>query len=279
MKTKSLISTIAAAATISLMAVNVSAADWSQASYADNDPNTVKIISQTDTGVTFTTTDTNTDTCKTKIALDKILADSADCSKAAKFEWTITYNGVSPEFKGVALSGGAYMTNANSEGYSIKPDGYDADKKPVWKNNKYSATDRLMVEEPLTANSEIVFTDTSYANIGANGIFVTISNLKVYDADGKELAQLANGKWLDENVPEETKVSVNDAEDDAPEIENTAKTTTETTVTEAPAEETTKQPVDDNTEKNVNTGDVSTTIAFGAIGLACAALVATRKRK
>lgn len=279
MKTKRLIYASAAMTAMvaaSLMAVNVSAADWSQASYADNDPNTVKMISQTDDSITFTTTATNTDICKARITLDKVLADPADYSKIAKLEWTVTYDGVTSEYKGEALSGGTYVTNTNSEGYSIKPDDYDADENPIWSSSKYVATDRLDVKDPLVENGEIVFMDWSYADIGAYGITVTISDFKIYDADGGEITQLANGAWLDENVPEENTTDAADTAEDAPDEENTV---TETETADETAAETETQPVNDNIEENANTGNAGTSIAFGALGLAFGAIIAARKRK
>lgn len=278
MKTKKLFSTISAcalaAALCGTMAITVAAADWSQASYADNDPNTVKMISQTNTSITFTTTDTNTDICKARITLDKVLENPEDYSKIAKVEWKITYAGVTPDFKGEALSGGTYVTNTNSEGYSIKPDEVDANDNPVWKNDVYTTTDKLDVTAPLEKDGEIVFMDWSFADIGAAGITVTISDFKMFDASGNEIAQLGNNEWA-EGIPND------ELEDlDENDVSNTSDDLEETTteiVTQPPVG--TEQVTNDNIVANANTGNPGAAIAGAVASLAAVGIILTKKRK
>lgn len=189
----------ACSAIMATMGVSVSAADWSQASYADNDPNTVKIISADANGVTFTTTDLQTDICKARITLDKILKNPDDYSKIAKMTWNVTYEGVTPDFvtEGGALSGGTYATNKNSEGYNIKAEEAE-DGSFIWEDKVYTTTDSVTFDEGETPekDGEMVFMDWSFANIGSQNIKVTVSDLKIFDKDGNEIEQLGYGEYV-----------------------------------------------------------------------------------
>lgn len=193
---KKLMSIAAVAAAMSIMAGSVSAADWTQTSYADNDPATVKIMSADADSVTFTTSETSTDICKARITLEKILKNPADYAKIAKMEWTVTYKGVSPAYTGTALAGGTYVTNVNSVGYKINADSVDeAGEHGTWNNSEYTITDSLDVVNPLVENGELVFMDWSFNDIGGAGITVTISDLKIFDASGAEIEQLGYGEF------------------------------------------------------------------------------------
>ena len=262
MKAKRFISTIAALAAASAMAVTVSAADWSQASYADNDPSTVKMISQTTDGITFTTSDSNGDICKARITLNKVLANPADYSKIATAEWTVTYTGVSSAYTNYQLSGGTYFVNSNSEGYNLDADEIDENDVGTWKNDTYTVTDSFTVTTPLTEDGEIVFMDWSMADIGGAGIEVTISDFKMYDASGAEIAQLGYGEYsADEAVDEPV---------DAPADE----------VIDEPAEtETTEAPASDEVVENAKTGNTGLAAAVAAIACAASAIAITSKRK
>ena len=92
MKSKKLISAISMAALASVMTIPVSAADWSQASYADNDPNTGKIIESGADYVTFTNTGESTDIAKCRITLDKVIKNSDDAKNVWKMTWKVRYN-------------------------------------------------------------------------------------------------------------------------------------------------------------------------------------------
>lgn len=262
---KKAISTIAAIAAASTMAVSVSAADWSQCSYADNDPTTLKLLEQNSDGVTFTNSDTSPDICKARITIDKILKNTADCSKVAKMEWTVTYTGVTPELVAEAgLAGGTYAIDRNSTGYQIEPDSSDDDDNYIWDKDTYSTVDSVEFEDGISdTEGEIVFMDWSYASIGEQGVKVSITDLKIYDKDGNELEQLGYGEWLDPATAEATE----DTAEEAP------------AETEAPVEEDTHTPGDDDMTKedNAETGNLDWVVASVAVG--AAAVVAGVKGK
>lgn len=264
MKAKRFISTIAAVAAISTMTVSASAADWSQASYADNDPSTVKMISQTKDSITFTTSDLNSDICKARITLNKVLANPADYSKIASATWTVTYKGVKGSYDNYQLSGGTYFVNSNSEGYKIDADDVDDDYIGTWASDTYTVTDSFTTTDPLTEDGEIVFMDWSMADIGGAGIEVTISDFKMFDASGAEIAQLGYGEY---NAAD---FEVVDESEDTP-VEEPVTDSNETV--DASSSD------DNNTVENVKTGNAGVTTAIAAIACAAAALVATSKRK
>lgn len=250
---KKLISSIAAFAAVSAMAVSVSAADWSQASYADNDPETLKIISQDENGITFTNSETNTDICKARITLDKVLKNPDDYANIARMEWTVTYNGVTPELVAeVGLSGGAYVTNTNSSGYTIEADEYDENEQGIWKQSTYSTVDGLTVENPLEKDGEVVFMDWSFANLGGQGVTVTISDWKIFDSAGNEIEQLAYGEWSDGT----TSGSEDEAESKPERIIS-----------------------DDTVTENVKTGNIGMEIALGTFALSGAIAAVCKKKK
>ena len=116
---KASVSLCAAAMALSALSISASAADWQQVTYADGDSNNANIIATDANSVTFTNSASGIDLCKVSITLDKILKDPDDYSKIAEISWRVTYKGVTPSFSGEALSGGTYITNANSAGYSI----------------------------------------------------------------------------------------------------------------------------------------------------------------
>ena len=271
MKTKKLFSRLAAMAAAAALAASMSipaaAADWSQTSYADNDPNTVKIISYDNAGVTFTTTETNTDICKARITLDKVLKNPDDYSKIAKAEWTVTYKGVSSAYKGESLSGGTYFVAGNSTGYGIKCDDTDADENPIWNNDTYTVTDSFTASEALTKDGEIVFMDWSFADIGASGITVTVSDFKMYDASGNEIEQLGNGEYT---------VSAADDLEDAPDETNTDGIASDET---APDEATPVETSADGTTPNADTGNTGFAVASAIAALAATGIILTKTRK
>lgn len=240
----------AALATIATMSITASAADWSQCSYADNDPSTVKIISLNDDGVTFTTSTKSTDICKARITLDKILKNPDDYSKIAKMTWTVTYS-IPDDFEAESLSGGTYATNKNSDGYTIRADG---ETENTWKDTTYTIDDQVeFTDKTPEKDGEMVFMDWSYADIGSKNVSVTISNYKIFDADGNEIEQIAYGEYGAEEVIEQT------------------------------AEETTAAPASDNLENiqiedNAKTGSVAPIIAVSALALSASTGIALSKK-
>lgn len=262
MKIKSFISTIAALTAASAMAVSVSAVDWSQASYADNDPSTVKMLSQTADGITFTTSDLNGDIAKARITLDKVLANPDDYSKIATAEWTVTYKNVSKDYTNYQLSGGTYFVNSNSEGYKIEAETIDENDVGTWENDTYTITDKFTATETLEKDGEIVFMDWSMADIGSAGIEVTISDFKLFDASGAEIAQLGYGEYGNSDSTSEA--------DEVTAIEETIDVE-DTTVTDT--------PVPDNTIDNAKTGNTGIATALAAIACASSALFVTSKIK
>ena len=193
MRMKKCVAAVAAVATMAAMAVNVSAADWAQVSYADNDPGTGRVVAFDENGFEFANTDANADLCKARITLEKFLKNAKDFDKVRKLTWKVTYNNVSDKFTGEALSGGTYVTCTNSKGYKIEPEEWDDEKDlPIWKETSYTIEDYCELPDDMTLveDGELVFMDWSYSNIGDFGITVTISDFKMFDKDGNEIEQL-----------------------------------------------------------------------------------------
>lgn len=263
MKMKKIISCVAAMAAMSAMAVSVSAADWSQASYADNDPTTCKVLSSDGDGCTFTNSATQPDMAKLRITLDKVLKNRDDYAKIAKMEWTVTYSNVPSDLTVPSMAGGTYVTNTNSRQYKFEADEYDeATDTGTWKSSEYVTTDGIEVENPLEKDGELVFMDWSFAGLGEYGITYRISDLKIWDKDGSEIEQLGYKEWTE------------DMSADAPVVEEP--------VADEPVAPTESQPASDNiiVEDNAQTGNVSAGIAVAVLALATAsAITAGRKMK
>lgn len=195
---KKIFASIAAVAAASALAMSVSAADWSMTGYADGDPSTVEIISTDANGVTFTQ-GTPGGSCKARITLIDVLENPEDVSKIKSGSWKITYNGLS-SLTGTEigwLGGGTYAATCNSTGFGLAPDEYDEDGKTVWSDSQ-TVTDEFKWLLPSQvpsdpAEAEFVFMDWSGQDIKSNGITVTISDLKFFDAAGNEIAQKAYG--------------------------------------------------------------------------------------
>lgn len=280
MKMRKITSILAAALAVAALSATVSAADWSQASYADANPNTVKIISADADGVTFTTSDADPDICKARITLDKVLRNPDDYAKIAKAEWTVTYTGVSSEYKGDALSGGTYFTNTNAVGYNIRCDEFDENDNPVWKNDTYTVTDSVELKDPAEKDGELVFMDWSRANIGGTGIHVTVSDFKLYDADGKEIEQLGFEEYGKETVETpEPAVEEESTETTAPEETVSAETESEKSDDKTIGEEAEpEKPIETPVEENAKTGEEAPVVALAALA-ASSAFIAFKSRK
>lgn len=253
MKFKKIAAVFAAAAAIASMSVTVSAADWSQMSWADNDPNTCKFIEATADGVTFTNSVVNTDVSKTRLTLDKILKNPDDYSKIKKMTWTCTYKGITPEFRSdIGLSGGTWATNVNAQGYTIRPE-YDDDDNQLWEDKDYVIEDFVewgVDDKPACPekDGEMVFMDWSNADIAKQGVTLTISNLKIFDADGNEIEQLGYEEWNGESEDGPIKHGSEGgaAETEAPVAETPAAETSD-------AEETANTGLDDSAKDNLTT--------------------------
>lgn len=191
MKISKVLAAIAAAATaVSMIAVSTSATNWANASYADDDPNTVKVISVDENKASFTAT-ADGQAAKLRITMNELLED-ADIANVKSATWTVTYD--IPEGTATAngVGGGTYFGIKNSTGYWISPD-YDDDGNAYWGSTTYTATDEakfLLPTEVLAADSELVFMDWSNHE-AITAMTVTISDLKFFDGDGNELPQKA----------------------------------------------------------------------------------------
>lgn len=181
----------AAAVAVSMAAVSASATNWANASYADNDPNTVKIIATDENKVSFTSTADGI-ACKARVTVNELL-EAGDIEKVKSATWTVTYDIPEGTPGGSGLGGGTYFGCKNSATYWLSPDVYDDAGVGSWGNTTYSLEDSvkfLLPTEVLTADSELVFMDWS-SHEAMSSITVTISDLKFFDADGNEIAQKA----------------------------------------------------------------------------------------
>lgn len=191
MKISKILAAISAAAmAVSMITVSASATNWANASYADDDPNTVKVISVDENKASFTAT-ADGQAAKLRITVGELLED-ADIANIKSASWTVTYE--IPEGTATAngVGGGTYFGCKNSTGYWISPD-YDDDGNAYWGSGTYTATDDakfLLPTEVLTADSELVFMDWSNHE-AITAMTVTISDLKFFDGDGNELSQKA----------------------------------------------------------------------------------------
>lgn len=191
MKISKLISAIAAAAcAASMIAVSASATDWAKATYADDNPDTCKIVSTSENEVKATAT-ADGQALKVKIVVGDILDDDA-AAKVKSAKWNVTYEIPEGTPAGNGLGGAAWFACKNSSDYWISPD-YDDDGNPYWGSTSYNATSEvkfILPTEVLDATSELVFMDWSNHE-AMSSITVSYSDLKFYDADGNEIAQKA----------------------------------------------------------------------------------------
>lgn len=195
MNMKKVLSSVAAVAmTASLMTVAANAADWSKASYADDDPTTVEIVSTSADGVTFTQQVAG-GSCKARITLVDVLANAEDVSKIKSGSWKLTYTGLS-NLNGTEigwLGGGCYAATGNSTGFSLSPNEWAEDGTVIWEDTQ-TVEDSFKYLLPTSvptdaASAEFVFMDWSGQDLVANGITLTISDFHLYDEDGNEIAQ------------------------------------------------------------------------------------------
>ncbi|MDE7288566.1 MAG: hypothetical protein K2N71_03555 [Oscillospiraceae bacterium] len=221
MKISKVLAAIAATATaVSMVAVSASATNWANASYADDDPNTVKVISVDDNKASFTAT-ADGQAAKLRITVGELL-EEADVANVKSATWTVTYEIPEGTAAGNGVGGGTYFGIKNSTGYWISPD-YDDDGNSYWGSGTYTAADEakfLLPTEVLSADSELVFMDWSNHE-AITAMTVSISDLKFFDGDGNEIAQKAFAGAASAPAAETTEA--------APAADNGAATTSATT--------------------------------------------------
>ena len=219
----SLAAVAAAAALCATVSMSASAADWSQTGYADGDPNTVSIVSTSESGVVFTQTSDGI-AAKARLTLDQILADPADVSKVYSGSWTVVYHGLAgTDIQGVG--GGCYAATCNSTTYWLSPE-FNEDGTVVW-------ADEVTVEDSFkwllpsqvptdAAAAEFVFMDWANANLVSNNVTIEIKDLKLFDKDGNEIAQKAySGAAAEEAAPVEEAPAEEAVAEEAPAADTT----------------------------------------------------------
>lgn len=274
MNTKKILSVVAASAmALSISAVSASAADWSQSSYADDDPDTCNIISTDENGVTAQQTSSGAKT-KVRLTLNKILKNPDDASKIYSGTYKVTYTGLDALDPNAAnwVGGGLYAATTNSTTFGVSPATDDEGAFLAWDHEITLDDDfkyLLPSQVPTDASTaEFVFMDWSGQDLLSAGVTVTFSDLHLYDSDGNELEQLGYGEY---------------AGDDAIAVEATEDTTEDTSVDESSDSSTDAAtdaaPASDDTTDSSSTGNVSAAAIAGVMAVAAGAAVAMRKRK
>jgi len=291
MKIKNLVASIAAAAmAVSMMSIAVDATNWQNASYADEDPNTVKIVSTDENKVVFTQV-ADAGPCKCRITVGELL-EEADAAKVKSATWTITYEGVSDKVDTNGLGGGTYFGMKNSTGYWVSPD-YDDAGNAAWNNTTYTATDSwkgLLPTEVLKPDMELVFIDWSNNKLASAGVTVSVSDLKFFDADGNEIAQKPYGGAV-EAAPEETTATEEAADapaDDEEEVAADGEDDVDAAVPEETTAAVTEEVVTtaaetaaaaDTTTTPAATGNVAVASVAAVMVIAGTVAIASKKRK
>lgn len=252
------IASIAAAAAMaaSVAAVSASAADWSQTGYADDNPDTVNIVSSDENGVTGAQVVDGT-AVKFRITLDQILADPADVSKVYSGTYKMIYKGLAgTDIQGIG--GGLYAATCNSTTFWISPE-FNEDETVTWEDEVVAEDEfkwLLPSQVPEDASAaEFVFMDWSSSNFLSNDVTITVTDLHLYDKDGNEIAQKGGSGGA--------------APAPAVEEDTSADTGADDVVT----------PDSDNTSDSAPTGNVSAAAIASIMTVAAAAAVASKKRK
>lgn len=259
MKMKKIISCAAAAAmALSMAAVSASAADWSQTGYADDNPDTINIVSTDANGVVAAQVNDGT-AVKARITLDQVLADPADVANIYRGTYKVTYKGLAgSDIQGVG--GGLYAATCNSTTFWVSPE-FNDDGTVTWE-------DEVVVEDEFkwllpsqvpedASQAEFVFMDWSNSNFVSNDVTITYSDLHLYDKDGNEIAQK---EYSGEAAP---------AAEEAPAEEAPAE--------EAPVEEV--APASDDVSDSASTGNASAAAIASVMAVAGVAAIAAKKRK
>lgn len=276
MNTKKILSVVAASAmALSISAVSASAADWSQASYADDNPDTCNIISTDENGVTAQQTSSAAQT-KVRLTLSKILKNPDDVSKIYSGTYKVTYTGLDATDPAVVgwVGGGLYAATGNSTGFGVSPAADDEGNVLAWDHEVVCEDDfkyLLPSSVPSDASTaEFVFMDWSGQDLLSAGVTVTFSDLHLYDSDGNEIEQLGYGEYTGDDA-----IAVEDTATDEATEEVVEDTATEDTA----AETTEAAPASDDTTTSTSTGNASAAAIAGVMAVAAGAAVAMRKRK
>lgn len=256
--------------TVLSSSVNVSAADWSKATYADDDPDTGLVVSYDENGVTVEEV-IDSDITKVMIHLSDVLADPADLSRIYQGSWKVTYTGLST-FTGSDvgwLGGGCYAASCNSAGYSLVPDQYKADESPIW-NDTQTVEDSfkwlLPSSVPTSADESVfVFMDWSGLPLKSKGVTITYHDLVLMDKEGNVIPQKTTAS--EEEPAEEP------AEEEAPVEEAPAE---EIAADEADAEA--SIPAATSTTSNASTGNCPAAAAAAVMAIAGAAALVSRRK-
>ncbi len=261
MKMKKIISCAAAAAmALSMAAVSASAADWSQTGYADDNPDTINIVSTDANGVVAAQVNDGT-AVKARITLDQILADPADVANIYRGTYKVTYKGLAgSDIQGVG--GGLYAATCNSTTFWLSPE-FNDDGTVTWE-------DEVTVEDEFkwllpsqvpedASQAEFVFMDWSNSNFVSNDVTITYSDLHLFDKDGNEIAQ------------KEYSGAAAAVEEEAPAEEEAA------TEEAAPVEDV--APASDDTSASASTGNASAAAIASVMAVAGVAAIAAKKRK
>ena len=177
---------------LAAFATNVYAADWSEATFADGNPSTGKIVSANKNGVTWAQV-TAGEPAKIEIYWEDILKNPKDISKVYTVKWKVTYKGLKKlNGSDIAwLGGGAWVCVDNSKTYSISPDSFNSDGKAVWRRNSRTVSDSFTLKKGASFAPEdsIVFMDWSGQDFSDGSVTMTLSDFMVYDKNGKPIAQ------------------------------------------------------------------------------------------
>lgn len=251
----------AAAMAVSIAAVSASAADWSQAGYADDNPDTVNIVSTDENGVVAAQVVDGT-AVKVRLTLDQILADPADVANVYSGTYKMTYKGLAgTDIQGVG--GGLYAATCNSTTFWLSPE-FNEDGTVTWEDEVVAEDEfkwLLPSQVPESAaDAEFVFMDWSNSNFLSNNVTITVSDLHLFDKDGNEIAQKAYGGAGDAAPVETAEEAAPEATEEAAPVENVA-------------------PASDDTSASVATGNVSAAAIASVMAVAAAAAVASKKRK
>lgn len=264
---KKLFAGIAAVAVMASVCSSVSAVDWSKTTYADNNPDTCVIENIDENGVTWSQA-VSGDLSKIRFTWADVLENPDDLSKVYSGTWNITYKGLS-KFSGTDcgwLGGGTYVSTGNSAGYGLAPDDWAEDGTAVW-NDEQTVEDsfKWLLGPADDITNEIVVMDWSGQDM--SGVTFTISNFKIFDKEGNEIAQKAFSGDAAAPAAEEEAV-----------VEEAPAAAEEAVVEEAPAAvEEAPAPAEETT--STATGNAPVAAAAAVMGVAAAMAFVSRKKK
>ena len=274
---KKLIAGIAAVVAMSAFASTASAVDWSAAGHADgDDPATGTIISTDENGVTWGQA-TAGELSKFRITWADVLENPDDLSKVYSGSWKITYHGLS-KLTGTDcgwMGGGAWISQGNSDQYSLSPNDWAEDGTAVWEDEQ-TVEDHfkwlLGTPKENGLENEIVFMDWSGQDITDQSITFTVSDFKIFDKEGNEIPQKAYGgsSAAAEEAPAEEA-----AAEEAPAEEAAAE---EAPAEEAAPAETEAAPAAAEETTSTATGNTSAAAAVAVMAAAAVAAYVSKKK-